>query len=168
MPPAWRRRLAVPPGARQAIDLFLHYYRRHWPRLLFYALVTSLQSLFVLPVLYLVRTVFDHAIPQARIDWLCGLGAAIVLVRLLQGLVGLWLRSMVIDILKGAVQALRRDLLDRQFVLAREHFSRADLDRVHTRIVLDSERFDQLSNLLLSSLLPALFSGRRCWRRCCT
>ncbi len=144
---------------RQAVGLFLHYYQPRWPRLLAYSLAASLQSLFVLPILFLIRLVFDQAIPQGRIDWLPLLGGGIVLIRLLHSATGLWLRGIVLDMVKGTVQVLRQDLLDRLYTLSREHFNHADMDRMHTRIVLDSERFDNLSNLLLSSMLPALLAS---------
>ncbi|SMF97728.1 ATP-binding cassette, subfamily B [Methylomagnum ishizawai] len=144
---------------RHAVRLFAHYYRSRRVRLLFYALAAALQSLLVLPILYLIRLVFDQAIPEGKADWLPLLGGAIVLIRLLHSGMALWLRGIVLDMVKGAVQALRQDLLDRLYVLSREHFNHADLDRMHTRIVLDSERFDTLSNRLLSSLLPAVFAS---------
>ncbi len=144
---------------RKAVTLFFHYYQPRSLRLLGYSLAAALQSLFVLPILFLIRMVFDQAIPQGRVDWLLLLGGGIVLVRLLHSATGLWLRGIVLDIVKGAVQVLRQDLLERLYVLSREHFNHADMDRMHTRIVLDSERFDNLSNLLLSSMLPALLAS---------
>lgn len=144
---------------RRAVALFVHYYRPRRLRLLGYSLAASLQSLFVLPILFLIRLVFDQAIPQGKVDWLLVLGGVIVLIRILHSVTGLWLRRVVLNIIKGAVQALRQDLLDRLYVLSREHFNHADMDKIHTRIVLDSERFDNLSNRLLSSMLPALFAS---------
>ena len=144
---------------RQAVGLFLHYYQPRWPRLLGYSLAAALQSLFILPILFLIRMVFDQAIPQGKIDWLLLLGGGIVLIRLLHSATGWWLRGIVVGMVKGTVQVLRQDLLDRLYTLSREHFNHADMDRMHTRIVLDSERFDNLSNLLLSSMLPALLAS---------
>jgi ATP-binding cassette, subfamily B, bacterial len=144
---------------RQALSLLLHYYQsRRWP-LLWYALAASLQSLFVLPILLLIRIVFDAAIPNGHIGWLPLLGLAIVLIRVAQSGFGLWLRGIVLDLIKGAVRELREDLVGRLYGLSREHFNHADMDRIHTRIVLDSERFENLSSRLLSSMLPALFAS---------
>ncbi len=153
---------ATAPGRllrREAWWVFARYYRpRAWP-LLWYALAAALQSLFVLPVLLLIRLVFDAAIPQGRVDWLPWIGGGIVLIRVAQSVVGLWLRGIVLDLVKGALAQLREDLIDRLFVLSRAHLNHADLDQVHTRIVLDSERFEQLSSRLLSSMLPAAFAS---------
>lgn len=144
---------------RQAAALFLRYYRPQWRRLLFYSVAASVQSLLVLPVLLLIRMVFDDAIPHGRVGLLPLLGSGILLIRLIQSATALWLRAFVLDLIKGTVQRLRQDLIDRLFQLSREHLSRTDLDRVHTRIVLDSDRFENLSSRLLSGMLPALISS---------
>lgn len=144
---------------RDALHLFAHYYRNHGRRLLVYALAASVQSLFVLPILFLIRLAFDQAIPQGEVDTLITIGIAIIAVRAVYSLTGLGLRFYILKLIKGAVGELRRDLLERLYTLERDYFGHADLDKIHARIVLDSERFDNLSNRLLSSMLPALFGS---------
>jgi ABC-type multidrug transport system fused ATPase/permease subunit len=142
---------------RDAMRLFAHYYRFAGRRLAAYALAASAQSLLVLPILFLIRRAFDQAIPHGDVAALIRIGLAIILVRVLYSLTGLGLRAYILDLIKQAVAHLRRDLLDRLYALERDYFGHADLDKMHARIVLDSERFDNLSNRLLSSMLPALF-----------
>ena len=142
---------------RDAMRLFAHYYRFAGRRLAAYALAASAQSLLVLPILFLIRRAFDQAIPNGDVAALIRIGLAIILVRVLYSLAGLGLRAYILDLIKQAVAHLRRDLLDRLYALERDYFGHADLDKMHARIVLDSERFDNLSNRLLSSMLPALF-----------
>lgn len=144
---------------RDAMRLFAHYYRFCKWRLLAYALAASVQSLFVLPILFLIRRAFDRAIPNGEVHTLLNIGIAIILVRLLYSLTGLGLRAYILNLIKPAVTNLRRDLLDRLYLLERDYFGHADLDKIHARIVLDSERFDNLSNRLLSGMLPALFGS---------
>ena len=67
---------------RHAIRFFAHYYRNRRIRLVLYSLAASLQSLFVLPILYLIRIVFDQAIPQGRADVLPWMGAAEALAKI--------------------------------------------------------------------------------------
>jgi len=142
---------------RDAMRLFARYYRFAGWRLAAYALAASAQSLLVLPILFLIRRAFDQAIPNGDVAALIRIGLAIILVRVLYSLAGLGLRAYILDVIKQAVAHLRRDLLDRLYALERDYFGHADLDKMHARIVLDSERFDNLSNRLLSSMLPALF-----------
>ncbi|MDD2723758.1 MAG: ABC transporter ATP-binding protein [Methylovulum sp.] len=143
----------------EAVRLFRHYYRGCWQRLLVYGVISSLQSLLVLPILFMIRQIFDQALPQGRVDILMYLGAGIVGIRLLQSGVVLWLRAFVLTVIKNAMHRLRRDLLTRLAVLSRNYCSHADIDQLHSRIVLDSERFDNLSNRLLSSMLPAALTS---------
>jgi ATP-binding cassette subfamily B protein len=144
---------------RDAVRLFNHYYRGSWRRLLVYGVISSLQSLLVLPILYMIRQIFDQALPQGRVDVLMYLGAGIVGVRLLQSGIVIGLRAFVLTVIKNAMHHLRCDLLARLAVLSRNYCSHADIDQLHSRIVLDSERFDNLSNRLLSSMLPAVLTS---------
>jgi ATP-binding cassette subfamily B protein len=47
----------------------------------------------------------------------------------------------------------------RLYALSREYYSKADVDRLHTRVVQDSERVDNMSNSLLSATLPAILTS---------
>ncbi len=146
-------------GDPRAWRLFLHYFRPHRHRLLGYALGASIVSLLLLPVIWLVRYAFDHAIPDADVGLLCAIGAAIVGVRLVGTVLSLTLRRTVVGVIKRAVTRLREDLLEHVYLAPRDQMSRADLDRLQTRIVQDTERVDVMSNALLSGVLPALFSS---------
>ncbi|MBT9098151.1 ABC transporter ATP-binding protein [Methylovulum psychrotolerans] len=144
---------------KNALGLFRHYYRHCWRQLLAYALAAALQSLMVIPILFMIRQLFDHALPQGNVSGLLWLGLGVVVMRLLHSAVGLWLRHFILGIIKEVVGQLRRDVLARLAVLSRETISHADIDQLHSRIVLDSERFDNLSNRLLSGMLPAVATG---------
>jgi ATP-binding cassette subfamily B protein len=146
-------------GDPRAWRLFLRYFRPHARTLFGYALGASLVSLMLLPVVWLVRYAFDRAIPAADIGLLGAIGAAIVAVRLVGTLLSLALRRTVVAVIKAAVSRLREDLLAHVYLAPREQMSRADLDRLQTRIVQDTERVDVMSNALLSGVLPALFSS---------
>jgi ABC-type bacteriocin/lantibiotic exporter with double-glycine peptidase domain len=144
---------------RRALGLFLHYVRPHRGALLAYALGAAAVSLLLLPVVWLVRHAFDVAIPRSDVALLAGIGAAIVGVRLAGTLASLALRRHVVGIIKRMVMRLREELLEHVYLSPREQMSRADLDRLQTRIVQDTERVDVMSNALLSGVLPALFAS---------
>ena len=137
-------------GDPRAWRLFLHYFRPHGRTLLGYAIGASLVSMLLLPVVWLVRYAFDHAIPAADVDLLCGIGAAIVAVRLLGTVLSLTLRRTIVGVIKRSVTRLREDLLEHVYLAPRDQMSRADLDRLQTRIVQDTERVDVMGNALLS------------------
>ena len=127
--------------------------------LLFYGLVAAAQALLLLPVLLLIRHAVDAVIPQRHIGLLIQIGGAIFALRALGSLIALWLRAAHVRVLKQATLRLREDLLQRLFMLSRAAYSRLDRDTTHARIVLDTERLDEMSHAMVARLLPALFSA---------
>jgi ABC-type bacteriocin/lantibiotic exporter with double-glycine peptidase domain len=144
---------------RSAWAYFAQYYRADSGRLVIYALVASAQSLLVLPVLYCVRYAFDVAIPRSDVGLLLLLGFSIFATRIANSVVSLYMRRLIVRIIKSAVLALRYDLVARLYALSREYYSNADVDRLHARVVQDSERVDNMSNSLLSATLPAILTS---------
>ena len=127
--------------------------------LLWFGLAAAAQSLLLLPVLLLIRHAVDTVIPQRNIALLVGIGAAIFALRAAGALGALWLRAAHVRVLKRATFRLREDLLARLFSLSRAAYTRLDRDTTHARIVLDTERLDEMSHTVVAKLLPAAFSG---------
>jgi ATP-binding cassette subfamily B protein len=144
---------------RRSWRLFASYYRPHLWGLAVYALGAAVVSFLVLPVMLLVKHAFEHAIPEGRVGLLVALGAGIVGIRLAGTVAGLALRMHVVRIIKSAIRRMREDLLEQLYQRPREQFTQADVDRLQTRIVQDTERVDTMSNALLSGVLPALLSS---------
>ncbi len=143
----------------EALRFFAGYYRPRAARLAFVVLGAAAQSFLVLPVLALVRRAFDVAIPARDAGALVAIGAGVLLLRALGSGVALVQRAAILHIVKGAVTDLRRDLVARLYCLSRAHYDQTDLARLHTRIVQDSERLDQLSDGLFSGVLPAIIAS---------
>jgi ABC-type multidrug transport system fused ATPase/permease subunit len=129
------------------------------PALLLFGLAAAAQSLLLLPVLLLIRHAVDSVIPQRQIGLLIEIGAAIFALRALGALGALWLRAAHVRVLKRATFRLREDLLARLFSLSRAAYTRLDRDTTHARIVLDTERVDEMTHAVVAKLLPAVFSG---------
>ncbi len=121
------------------------------------SLGSAAQSLVVLPTLFLIRYLFDVAIPQNDIRLLVLAGAGIFGFRLINSGISLWLRSINIRIINGSIFLLREDLLKKLYTFSRSFHTREDQKIIHTRIVQDSERLSNMSNALLSRLLPSFF-----------
>jgi ATP-binding cassette, subfamily B, bacterial len=144
---------------RDAWRYFYSYFRPQRARLLVYAVVASAQSLLVLPVLILIRYAFDRAIPRAQIALLLWIGLAIVATRAVNSAIGLYMRALILRMTKGAIGQMRIDIVRRLYWLSREFYAGADTGTIHAWIVQDSERVDDMSNSLLSVMLPAVFAG---------
>lgn len=143
---------------KQAWVYFGNYYRSRRPQVFLYAIVASAQSILILPVLYLIRFSFDEAIPNGEILLLAYAGAGIVVTRLFHSGISLLSRNYILRIMKGAVFEMRQDLVAKLYGLSQEYFGRADADRIHARLVQDTERVDQMSDALMSRVLPSLIT----------
>src|SRR5581483_9745116 len=70
--------------------------------------------------------------------------------------IALLLRRFSLQVTKEAVSALRRDLMTRLLSAPRAALTGADLERLHTVLVQDSERVDVMSNALLLQVFPSV------------
>ena len=127
--------------------------------LLVLGLVAAAQSLLLLPVLLLIRHAVDTVIPGGQIVPLIQIGAAIFALRAAGSLIALWLRAAHVRVLKEATFRLRQDLLGRLFALSRAAYTRLDRDTTHARIVLDTERVDEMTHAVVARLVPALLAA---------
>jgi ABC-type bacteriocin/lantibiotic exporter with double-glycine peptidase domain len=64
-----------------------------------------------------------------------------------------------VRVIKLAITDLRHDLVKQLYVLSREFHTHADLGQLHTRLVQDTERMDNVCSLIFSGMLPAVLSG---------
>lgn len=123
------------------------------------AVLGALQSVIFLPTLYLVRFAFDDAVPKGHVGVLIWIGLALVVFRIAGSALALIARSMSLKVTKAAIAEMRRDLIAALYALPRDFFGRNDAARVQTRIVMETERLDNLSSLLLSAMLPAALTS---------
>ena len=144
---------------RNAIRWLLSYYRPRARRLAVFAAGAAINSLLVLPVLWLIRHSFDVVIPAGDVRTLILLGLAILGLRAASSVLSLALRSHILHTVKGAITELRADLVAHLYGRARAWFARTDPALLETRIVQDSERLDNLSNTVLHGMIPALIAA---------
>ncbi|MES3035475.1 MAG: ABC transporter ATP-binding protein [Gemmatimonadota bacterium] len=144
---------------REALSLLWHYLRPHRLSLVVAVLGAILQSLLVLPVLWLLRHAFDVTIPAGNVRGLVAIGGIILLVRAVGSGLSLLLRRRMLRLVKGAVTDLRLDLLSSLLHQSREQHDAMDLSQAHTRVVQESERIDRVATAILSGLLPSLLSA---------
>ncbi len=126
-------------------------------RLIASSLGFILLSYLILPTLWLVKHVFDVAIPQKQVNTFIWVGLAILAIRLVNSGFGLFLRNSNIRIISSTVLRLRESLMNKIFSFSRAFYTREDLGVLHARIVQDTERVSNMSNTLIAGLLPAIF-----------
>lgn len=138
---------------------FSRFYRGRIGRLTWLSMVAALQALLVLPVLHLIRQAFDIAIPNQDIAMLTLIGGGIFLIRLAGAGIALWLRAAYLKIIKTAITEVRETLLRKLYSLPRSFYTEMDRDQVHTRLVQDTERIDNMSDALFSTIWPSLLAA---------
>jgi ABC-type multidrug transport system fused ATPase/permease subunit len=119
-------------------------------------LLSFAQAAVLAPTGFLVGYAFNTLIPQQRIGALFLTAGAVLVAYLLGAGFGLWTRFVVLDAVKEGITTLRTDLLARIYALPQAHFDRADLGRLHSIVVQDSERVDVFAAQLFGILLPAV------------
>ncbi|MDP3175395.1 MAG: ABC transporter ATP-binding protein [Phenylobacterium sp.] len=135
------------------------YFRRRRLAVLVLGILGALQSVVFLPTLHMVRFAFDRAVPQGDIPMLVWIGLGLIGFRLLGSALALISRSMSLKVAKAAICEMRRDLIATLYALPRDFFGRNDAARVQTRIVMETERIDNLTSATLSTLLPAALTA---------
>ncbi len=138
---------------------FISFYRGQHKRLAFSSIISSAQSLIIIPTLLLVRYIFDEAIPEKNIHFLVLSGVGIFAFRLANSGISLWIRSININIIRGAIFKLREDILNTIYGFSRSTYTSFDQKTIHARIVQDTERLSNVSDACVSNLLPSLFGS---------
>jgi ABC-type bacteriocin/lantibiotic exporter with double-glycine peptidase domain len=135
---------------------YITFYRGTLRGLLLSVVLSAVQSLFVLPVAFLVRYAFDRVIPGGDYRSLIVLGIAIFLLNLASNGTTLWTRYLSLRNTKLAIRKLREEILARCFAYSRSFYSEADLGKLHASIVQDTQRLDVMSNAIVALFLPSL------------
>lgn len=117
------------------------------------------QFALVVPTLFIVRFIFDTAVPARDVTLLLYAGLAMAGLSLAHGAVTLVLRRLALSVTKRVIRDIRADLIEKLYTLSRSYLSQTESSLLHTRIVHDSERVDVMTNALISELLPAAVSA---------
>ena len=141
---------------RTAWKYYAGRYRGHRRRLVVVALVALAQFLLVLPTVFLVRHLFDTAIPRSDFGKLSLIGAALLGLNVANGVVSLWVRHVSLLVTKIVIREIRGQLLDCLYMFSRGFYDRSDRGKLHSVVVQDTERIDVMSNALIAQVLPSL------------
>jgi len=116
-------------------------------------------SLLSLPLILLVRYIFDTVLPRGDFRALLLCALAMLAASVANSAVAFWLRRSSLDITKKVILDLRAKLVANLFELPTEYFGRHERMALHSTIVQDTERVDVMSNALVAEVLPAVMVG---------
>jgi len=138
---------------------FLSFFRQRSILIMLSSIGATTQSFIFLPILFLVRYLFDVAIPQNDIKLIIWAGGGIFGFRIMNSAISLWLRTVNIKIINTAIFELREDILQQLYRFSRAFHTQADQKVIHARIVQDSERLSTMSSTILSRFFPSSLSS---------
>jgi ABC-type multidrug transport system fused ATPase/permease subunit len=140
---------------RTAWRYYARTYRGHYTPLAGAVVGACGQSLLVLPLVLIVRRIFDSIIPGGQFRLLGLAAAAMFLLNLANGALSLWIRWVSLRITKIVIRQIRNDLVDRLYAFPRTYYDNCDRGILHATIVQDTERVDIMSNALVAMALPS-------------
>jgi len=147
-----------PPKAGMNLTAWRYYtraYRGHYAALSGAVIGACGQSLLVLPLVLIVRRIFDSIIPGRQFRLLALAAGAMFLLNLANGALSLWIRWVSLRITKIVIRQIRNDLVDRLYAFPRTFYDNCDRSILHATIVQDTERVDVMSNALVAMALPS-------------
>ncbi len=144
---------------RSAWKYYTGYFSSFKKSILGTSIVSALQGLIIIPQLLIIKYAFDVAIPEKSISMLMWIGVGILLIQIIDSLISIGLKSVHIRIIHEAIFNIRKDLVMKLFSLSRSFHTNSDQGLIHTRVVQDTERLSNMSNSIVSNLLPAIFSS---------
>jgi len=143
---------------KRALAPHWHYYiglfRSVWGRLLLGLVFLVLQSFLYVPIVWLVRSSFDVALPND--DWNAVMRNGLLAVGLLvvNTAMGIWARSQAMAISEVVIATLRGDLLKRLLSFSRQRYTAADLPRLQHSIIVESDRLEAMNYVVFTQMLP--------------
>ncbi len=128
---------------------FLH--RQIWIVVLLAALV----SVLLIPVSFMVKIIFDRAIPQADISLLLKLALGLAILMISSGVLSVYARAAILRHTKRAVSDIRNALSKKLLGASHGFYQQADLARIHKILVYDTEKLDNFANAVFSVVIPS-------------
>ncbi len=143
----------------KALGRYVLRYSDQRARLCVIVPVAFLQPLILVPVAFLIKRIFDTALPVRQTSLFFFYGTVMILLNLLSFAALRWIRVATLAVTKPVSAKIRGELLAKLYTLPRNFRDRSSQGRLHSLIVNDTERLDLMSNALVAQLLPACIAG---------
>jgi ABC-type bacteriocin/lantibiotic exporter with double-glycine peptidase domain len=134
------------------LSLF-HFDRR---RVALSILLSITQSITLLPIGLVVRYLFDNVHDDTDTDLLLiGLLSSLLLISL-NTIIVLYNKHLSLTLIKNFISDVREKLIHRLIFTEVDFHDNEDLDRIHSQIIQDTERVDNMMSAFLTQLLPSV------------
>lgn len=119
-------------------------------------IISIIQSFSLFPIAFIVNKVFDEYIPNNNINFLYISLAIIIILLLLKASMQLLNKKLSLNIIANIIYDLRKRLVSSVIYFSRQSISKEDREILHTKIIQDSLRFENLLNTILSNFIPSV------------
>jgi ABC-type bacteriocin/lantibiotic exporter with double-glycine peptidase domain len=144
---------------REAWRYYRAQYRGSYGRIAAVVAASAAASCLSLPVIFLVKVVFDRYLPAGDVRGVALAAAGMLGASLAGAAVLLWIRLTTLAVTKAVILQMRSRLEERLYLLPRATFTGGDRLKLHNTIVHDTERIDVMSNAVVAQALPAMLSA---------
>lgn len=131
--------------------LIASFHQKIWI-VVFFAVVLSA---ILIPVSFLVKVIFDQAIPDADVNLLLKLTVALIALMACNGILSIYTRATILRYTKDAVAGIRNSLSEKLLRMSHASFQQADISRTHKILVYDTEKLDNFANAIFSVMIPS-------------
>jgi ATP-binding cassette, subfamily B, multidrug efflux pump len=131
--------------------LIASFHQKIWIVVFFAILLSAL----LIPVSFLVKVIFDQAIPESDVDLLLKLTAALIALMACNGILSIYTRATILRYTKDAVSNIRNALSEKLLRMSHASYQQADLSRIHKILVYDTEKLDNFANAIFSVMIPS-------------
>ncbi|MFT7234346.1 MAG: ABC-type bacteriocin/lantibiotic exporter with double-glycine peptidase domain [Cyclobacteriaceae bacterium] len=140
-------------------DFFFYFsfYVRYKRGLLLSLLLSLTQALSLFPIAFIIKYLFDQVLLKGELSsFVLALGG-IVILSAINSLLILANSTIALKMIKNTVCLIRGELLQQILFLNTSYYTHQDLDKIHSQIVQDTERLDDMTAALLTQFLPSIF-----------
>ena len=134
--------------------LSLYYFDKR--RVILSIFLSITQSISLLPLGLIVQYLFDHVHDKADIKALPIVILLSLILILFNTIVVLYNKHISLTLIKSFISNLREKLIHKLLFLNAHFYVSEDLDKIHSQIVQDTERLDNMAAALLTQLLPSI------------
>lgn len=122
------------------------------------SIITAIgQSLALVPVATLVRRVMDVSIPSNNAREMLLAGLEVMLLYFASTGLSLLSKYHIFTIAKGTTERMRKELLAQYYAFSRTQLNKIDRTHLHTVLVDETNRVDNMLSSMLGGFLPAFF-----------
>jgi ABC-type bacteriocin/lantibiotic exporter with double-glycine peptidase domain len=131
--------------------LIASFHQKIWMVVFFAVFLSAL----LIPVSFLVKIIFDQAIPHADTSLLLKLTLALVVLMTANGILSIYTRATILRYTKDAVSRIRNSLSQKLLRVSYTSYQQADLSKIHKILVYDTEKLDNFANAIFSVIIPS-------------